>query len=245
MLGPSTARGRPRRRPSSADPPRRRRRARETAHRALAAQPWQSPSVAALVRQAASKVSDASPMIIEGPRGTALRAVGSAADHAVAGDALGHCIAERKNRAVDGVEMLLPPPLTDQEDARRLKPVAEYEDLPTLSKGTTRRHEESDLVFGAVLEYSDAFGKPKIVNSTAMLPEQQYLEDGRTSSKVSHLLTAGRGSSSVVWAGVGRRSAGVGEGEMAVIREAVVDSRAERLRISRLRSIKPYSAHGW
>ena len=43
----------------------------------------------------------------------------------------------------------------------------------------------------------------------------------------------------------GRRSAGVGEGEMAVIREAVVDSRAERLRISRLRSIKPYSKHGW
>ena len=182
-------------------------------------------------------------MIIEGPRGTALRAVGSAADHAVAGDALGQCIAERKK--VDGVEMLLPPPLTDHEDARRLKPVAEYEDLPTLSKGTTRRREESDLVFGAVLEYSDAFGKPKIVNSTAMLPEQQYLEDGRTSSKVSHLLTAGRGSSSVVWAGVGRRSAGVGEGEMAVIREAVVDSRAERLRISRLRSIKPYSKHGW
>jgi hypothetical protein len=32
---------------------------------------------------------------------------------------------------------------------------------------------------------------------------------------------------------------------MAVIREAVVDSRAERLRISRLRSIKPYSKHGW
>ena len=184
-------------------------------------------------------------MIIEGPRGTALRAVGSAADHAVAGDALGQCIADRKKRAVNGVEMLLPPPLTDQEDARRLKPVAEYEDLPTLSKGTTRRREESDLVFGAVLEYSDAFGKPKVVNSTAMLPEQQYLEDGRTSSKVSHLLTAGRGSSSVVWAGVGRRSAGVGEGEMAVIREAVVDSRAERLRISRLRSIKPYSKHGW
>jgi hypothetical protein len=186
-------------------------------------------------------------MIIEGPRGTALRAVGSATDHAVAGDALGQCIAERKKRAVDGVEMLLPPPLTEHEDSKRLRPVAEYEDaLPALSKGTTRRRaEESDLVFGAVLEYSDAFGKPKIVNSTSMLPEQQYLEDGRTSSKVSHLLTAGRGSSQVVWAGVGRRSAGVGEGEMAVIREAVVDSRAERLRISRLRSIKPYSAHGW
>ena len=244
MLGPSTARGRPRRRPSSADPPRRRRRARETAHRALAAQPWQSPSVAALVRQATSKASDASPMIIEGPRGTALRAVGSATDHAVAGDALGQCIAERKKRAVDGVEMLLPPPLTEHEESKRLRPVAEYEDaLPALSKGATRR--ESDLVFGAVLEYSDAFGKPKIVNSTSMLPEQQYLEDGRTNSKVSHLLTAGRGSSQVVWAGVGRRSAGVGEGEMAVIREAVVDSRAERLRISRLRSIKPYSAHGW
>ena len=245
MLGPSTARGRPRRRPSSADPPRRRRRARETAHRALAAQPWQSPSVAALVRQATSKApNDAQPMLVEGPRGTALRAVGSAADHAAAGDALGQCIADRKKRAVDGVEMMLPPPLTAHVESKRLRPVAEYEDaLPALSKGAARR--ESDLVFGAVLEYCDAFGKPRILNSTAMLPEQQYLEDGRDHPKVSRLLTAGRGSSSVVWAGVGRRSAGVGEGEMAVIREAVVDSRAERLRISRLRSIKPYSSHGW
>jgi len=180
-------------------------------------------------------------MIIEGPRGTALRAVGDAADHAIAGDALGRCIAEHKK--VNGVEMLPPPPITEHEDARRLKPVAEYEDLPALSRGT-RRREESDLVFGAVLEYSDAFGKPKIVNSTAMLPEQQYLEDGRNNPKISRLL-GGRGSSQVVWAGVGRRSAGVGEGEMAVIREAVVDSRATRLRVSRLRSIKPYSAHGW
>jgi hypothetical protein len=181
-------------------------------------------------------------MIIEGPRGMALRAVGDAADHAIAGDALVKCIAERKK--ANGVEMLLPPPITEHEAARRLKPVAEYEDLPALSRGT-RRREDSDLVFGAVLEYSDAFGKPKIVNSTATLPEQQYLEDGRNNPKVSRLLTAGRGSSQVVWAGVGRRSAGVGEGEMAVIREAVADSRAARLRVSRLRSIKPYSAHGW
>ena len=37
--------------------------------------------------------------------------------------------------------------------------------------------------------------------------------------------------------GAAARLERVGEGEMAVIREAVVDSRAERLRISRLRSI--------
>ena len=92
--------------------------------------------------------------------------------------------------------------------------------------------------------HRDGCGVPKIISSTSALPEQQFLEDGRTSSTVSRLLGT-RGTSKVVWAGIGRRSAGVGEGEMAVIREAVVDSRAERLRISRLRSIKPYSAHGW
>ena len=100
-----------------------------------------SPSVAALVRQATSKApSDAAPMIIEGPRGTrsepwaALRTTPSPATRSAS-----QCIAERKKRAVDGVEMLLPPPLTDHEDARRLKPVAEYEDLAdALERHATR-----------------------------------------------------------------------------------------------------------
>ena len=158
---------------------------------------------------------------------------------------------DRKARAdaTGGTEVLLPPPHERLRDGRSGLPrVAEFEDaLPDLSLGrpTNRRKAKSDYIFGAVYEHVDACGKPKLINSTDIVPEQQYLEDGRNRSDVSRLLTAERGRSRVVWAGIGRRVAGVGEGEMAVIRQAVVDDRASRLRIEKLSSIKPYSAHGW
>ena len=76
-------------------------------------------------------------------------------------------------------------------------------------------------------------------------PEAQYLEDGRSDRRIARMLTQGRGSSKVVWAGVGRASAGVGDGEMGVIREAIAQDRAKRLNIEKLGGIKPYSAHGW
>ncbi|KAH8067859.1 hypothetical protein JL720_12359 [Aureococcus anophagefferens] len=164
---------------------------------------------------------------------------------------LGKCVARRKERAAanGGMEVLLPPPRDLRDDRGRdgLPRVKEYEDaLPDLSLGRpSRAKARSDYIFGAVYEHVDACGRPKLVASTSITPERQYLEDGRSSSQVSRLLTAGRGSSRVVWAGIGRRNAGVGEGEMAVIRQAVVDDRSSRLRVEKLAGIKPYSAHGW
>ena len=219
MLAPGTARPRPRRRPQSSGGLRTARRgggANNRRNAALAAQPWQSPAVAALVQRTTTNEGVA-PMLVEGPRGTSLRAVGCATDHRVAGDALGRCVAERKRRASarGGPEVLLPPPRAAAAASHRngaLPRVAEFEDaLPDLSLGRPtplRKKRHDDYVFGAVYEHVDAFGRPKLINSTAMTPERQYLEDGRNRSDVSRLLVAERGASRVVWAGIGRRVAG-------------------------------------
>jgi hypothetical protein len=53
------------------------------------------------------------------------------------------------------------------------------------------------------------------------MPEQQFLMDGQSHREVADLLTRQRGSSKVVWAGVGQVSAGVGESEMGAIRNAI------------------------
>ena len=53
------------------------------------------------------------------------------------------------------------------------------------------------------------------------MPEQQFLTDGQSHRDVADLLTRQRGSSKVVWAGVGQVSAGVGESEMGAIRNAI------------------------
>ena len=211
-------------------------------------QPWQSRAVGNLVSQARTRQEDGTPakvqpMIVEGPRGTSLRAVGCQEDHQVAGDALGQILANRRRK--DGQEILLPPPMetmdTEGGGGRR---AAEAEDA--LGHVQTRgNRSRSDYIFGAVYEHTDSFGRPKVVGSTALTPEQQFLEDGRNHSAVSRLLTVEQGSSHVVWAGIGRRSAGVGEGEMAVIRESVVHERAKRMHIGKLGSIKPYSRHGF
>ena len=83
-----------------------------------------------------------------------------------------------------------------------------------------------------------------VISSTDKQPERQYLEDGRNHTGVAGLLTHGRGSSRVVWAGVGSRVAGVGDGEMARIRAAIVDERSYRNNVAKLEGIKPYSRHG-
>jgi len=51
-------------------------------------------------------------------------------------------------------------------------------------------------------------------------------------------------SSSLTGVGVGVGKGVVGESEMAQVRRAVCDARAERLQIDKLSSIKPYSRHG-
>ena len=53
------------------------------------------------------------------------------------------------------------------------------------------------------------------------------------------------GGAQVVWAGVGRKIAGVGDHEMAMVRDAVAQQRAERLHLTKLESIKPYSHHSF
>ena len=162
------------------------------------------------------------PPRLEGPRGTSLRAVGNAEDHKVAGDALAQCYAERKARQqkYGGPELLLPAPGSEMTSRLGLGGrSAEAEDaMPpsnALGRGGRRTaRQRSDYVFGAVYEHVDSCGRPRVIGSTDKQPERAYLEDGRNHTGVAALLTLGRGASNVVWAGVGSRTAGVGEGEV-------------------------------
>ena len=184
------------------------------------------------------------PMLVEGPRGTSLRALGNKDDHNVAGEALANVMArQREQRARGGVANFLAASASSRPARTR---AAEAEDvaLPgersyALSTG------QGALVFGAVYEHCDFTGKPQIISSTNMLPERQFLEDGKSHRDVADLLTRGRGSSRVVWAGLGQASAGVGPAEMNDIRDAIVEQRSKRLQVQKLQSIKPYSAHGY
>ena len=223
----------------------------------LAVAPWQSSSVKSLVKRAGRRgdggVASVEPMMVEGPRGTSLRAVGEANDHKVAGDALSQLMAQKRRTGLTGGpgssgakgEVLLPPPADaprDEKPPSRFR-TREFEDVEL--RGRRSMSNRSEYAFGAVYEHVDSFGKPRIVSSTMRTPEVQFLEDGRSDRRIAKLLTQGRGTSNVVWAGVGRLSAGIGDGEMGVIREAIAQERSKRLNVEKLQSIKPYSAHGW
>ena len=99
------------------------------------------------------------------------------------------------------------------------------------------------MSFGAVYEYVDSAGKARLVGSTAGQPEKKYAIDREDHSSVSTLLKQDRAAPKLVWAGIGRRSRGCGEGEMSVIRNDVAEDRAARLHADKLGSIKPYSRH--
>ena len=64
--------------------------------------------------------------------------------------------------------------------------------LPSYRRPQPKKKRDTGYIFGAVYEHRDACGKPKLINSTSGLPEQQYLEDGRARPDVSRLLTPGR-----------------------------------------------------
>lgn len=99
--------------------------------------------------------------------------------------------------------------------------------------------------FGAVYEHRDQTGKPRLVASTDVLPERQFQLDWQESAAVRDLCKTHSGapgsSGRLVWVGIG--SGPVGQEEMAQVRQAVVEARAERLRIDKLGSAKPYSRH--
>mmetsp|Transcript_33327 Transcript_33327/g.88170 ORF Transcript_33327/g.88170 Transcript_33327/m.88170 type:complete len:296 (+) Transcript_33327:616-1503(+) len=217
----------------------------DSAEVAATEKPWQSNAVAALAARAkrgglagGGGGESAEPMIIEGPRGTSLRAVGNAEDHKVAGDALAQCYAERKARQqkYGGPELLLPAPGSEMTSRLGLGGrSAEAEDaMPpsnALGRGGRRTaRQRSDYVFGAVYEHVDSCGRPRVIGSTDKQPERAYLEDGRNHTGVAALLTLGRGASNVVWAGVGSRTAGVGEGE---VRPPVFSRHKPRARTTR------------
>ena len=68
--------------------------------RALIKRPWQAPSVARLANKLGrgGAAGDVQPMMVEGPRGTVLAAVGDARAHSIAGDVLASCAAEEQQQ---------------------------------------------------------------------------------------------------------------------------------------------------
>lgn len=86
----------------------------------------------------------------------------------IAGDALSRMIAQQRERSASGALERF------ESSAKHGKPrrAAEAEDVPS----RTLNRPKDTLVFGAVYEHCDSTGRPKIISSTGMLPEQQFLE---------------------------------------------------------------------
>ena len=128
--------------------------------------------------------------MLQGPRGTALRAAGEAHDHQVASKAVAEIETQRQQIAqgpsVDLAE------LKSFNRARR-NAVPRSEDL-TLAKPSAR----GPLAFGAVYEYRDSCGTAKVVASTASVPEKQFALDQR---HYEHALSK-QADPHLVWVGV-------------------------------------------
>lgn len=201
--------------------------------------PWESPTVqnfgARLFDSEARTASDApSAMVLEGPRGALLQAVGEAVDHKVAG----HVVAEiHKERSTSSGA----PPTPSR--GPRSKNLENSTTLVRAGNGVQAPLQSERVAFGAVYEHRDWTGKPRLIGSTAVVPERQFQLDYQENPAVRDLCKQGTPGSSakLVWVGVG--SGVVGEDEMGRIRKAVVDARADRLNLEKLGSEKPYSRH--
>lgn len=205
--------------------------------------PWSSPAVT----EFASKLKpqnrqaddpDLNAMTLQGPKGKLLQAVGEKADNQVAAQA----VVEIQKQQQQGKGSQCP-------GGSQRRPPTPPRERKTISKDLMKisnpSQQHSPVSFGAVYEHRDCFGKPKLIGSTGIQVEKQFHLDDKK-EEIRQVTGGGRekgASAQVVWAGVG--GAGLGEAEMAQVRRAVCDSRASRLQIEKLSSIKPYSRHGY
>jgi hypothetical protein len=150
-----------------------RRQAMEGTSRQLAKRPWQSPAVLKLAGQLGEKNGGVLPMIVEGPVGTILSAVGENTDHAIAGNVLAQA---QQQRVANGIPM---------------------------SRGRNLANRNSGRSFGMVYEHKDSFGRPKYVGHSSGVAEEKFARDASSHQNVKNLLTYEQGRSEVVWAGCG------------------------------------------
>ena len=231
-----------------------------------------------LVNQLGYQDSPVKPMVVEGPEGMVLGAIGEVQDHAAAGDYLEKLHAERTGRPRQRLQVADRPAASSTGNRNRSRnrrsSRSGNDDGHSIDNGNGngggngggnalaqiakrgfggRSGDNSNgggrggVVFGAVYEYRDAVGVPKLVSSTEQVPEAQFVADTQavdahgSGAAVRKLMTTG--SPSVVWAGCGR--APIGREEMEGIRSAIVEERSRRMHIAKLRSEKPYSRHGY
>eukprot|EP00931_Biecheleriopsis_adriatica_P071565 TRINITY_DN4543_c0_g3_i1.p1 TRINITY_DN4543_c0_g3~~TRINITY_DN4543_c0_g3_i1.p1 ORF type:complete len:214 (-),score=30.22 TRINITY_DN4543_c0_g3_i1:266-907(-) len=193
--------------------------------------PWESDSVYRFVNKLRNDESGVCTMSLQGRQGKPqLLAVGSQQDHIVAGQTASKLTALKSassSTASSRPRSQLGLAATGMELERSTRKILEIQ-------------AREQVAFGAVYEHRDSCGKPRLIGSTDKLPERQFELDWKRSEPVKLLCQQGM-RSELVWAGIGYGD--VGEAEMAEVRQAVVDARAERLRIEKLNGIKPYSHH--
>ena len=202
-------------------------------------QPWKAPSVQALSRQM-GRSRDANPLLVEGPAGPVISAVGRQSDHHIASDVLGRA-QERRVRA--GIAMPRAGRPLAAEGAGQTQRRAGNSIMQPKSRLQQRPPRRPVQSFGAVFEHRDAFGKPKFIGRTDSTPEARFAQDVQQHQAVRNLISYDGGRSDVVWTGVGQYP--LGPEEMSRITEKIVEERSKKLHAQKLRGPKPYSRHGF
>jgi hypothetical protein len=158
----------------------------------------------------------ARPLLVEGPAGPVISAVGTAADNRAASSAL---LFAQTRRSRAGIAM------------------------PTTRASANVVGRGGGRSFGAVYEYKDCFGVPKVIGKTSTNPESALLGDAKNHQDVKNMLSYQGGEQDIVWAGVGTYP--LGKQEMESITAKIVDQRSKKYQLAKLSGPKPYSSHGY
>ena len=181
--------------------------------------------------QQLGKNKEAHALVVEGPTGDVLTAVGTDKDNSIANRILSDTQRSKKEQNNEDMNRTL--------NAGHTPRFVSHHPSKHKTKATPRE-------FGVVYEHKDCFGKPKFIGHTGKVPEKQFSEDASQHQAVRNLLTYEQGKSEVVWAGTGALSrAGGGADTMENITKRIVDERAKELELNKLRGPKPYSRHGY